>query len=344
MRALVLACTLVVISVAAVAQQSAPAIAVDSDHDGLSDSLESTLLLRFLPSFMISGEDCSLRPAQFQPESAVPTVVAEDGTIYGQAFPRRSHSGEIELHYYHLWRRDCGEMGHPLDAEHVSVLIGKSGHDASATWKATYWYAAAHEDTVCDASQITRASTIDAETHGARIWISQGKHASFLNHDLCTHGCGGDKCNKMTQLTVEQIINLGELTAPMNGAIWLTSSQWPLRDKLRRTDFTAGRTDRLIRLPNTDVAWANPSKRPVQSAILGANAGIGGAMTGARATNTALVVADSNTSAALDQAKDNTARSVSGAIRSVGRALQKSVQKTGQALGVETKPSTDHQP
>jgi hypothetical protein len=331
MRSLVLACTLIVVSVTAVAQESAPAIAVDSDHDGLSDNLESTLLLQFLPSFMISSEDCSLRPAQFQPQSAVPTVVADDGTIYGRAFPRKNHSGEVELHYYHLWRRDCGEMGHPLDTEHVSVLVGKSGDDPSDIWKATYWYAAAHEDTVCDASQITRASTIDAETHGARIWISQGKHASFLNQDLCTHGCGGDQCNRMTQLKVEQIINLGELTAPMNGAIWLTSSRWPLRDKLRRTDFPEARTYRLNRLPNTDVAWANPSKRPAQSAILGANAGIGGAMTGARATDTAVVLADSNTSAAIDRATDNTAHAVSGAIRSVGKALRKSAQKIGEA-------------
>jgi hypothetical protein len=342
MRFLVLACALLLGPAHAFAGQSTLSVAPDSDHDGLSDNLEESLLLQFLPSFMISSEDCSSRPALFRPQVAVPTVVREDGTIYGQVFPRQNHSGEIELHYYHLWRKDCGEMGHPLDAEHVSVLVGKSGDDPSATWKARYWYAAAHEDTVCNASQIARASTLDAETHGAHIWISEGKHASFLNQDLCTHGCGGDRCGKMALLKVQQIINLGELTAPMNGAIWLTSSRWPLKDKLSRTDFTDVRTDRLNRLAEADVAWANPAKRPAQSAILGTNEGIGGAMTGARATDTALVVADSSASGAFDHATANTADALSGTIHSVGKALRKGVQKTGQVLGVESKQNTEN--
>ncbi|HET6215632.1 MAG TPA: hypothetical protein VFE27_01360 [Acidobacteriaceae bacterium] len=332
------------VATVAVAQVAAPAIIVDSDHDGLSDNLEYSLLLQFLPAFMISSEDCSSRPALFRPQAVMPTVVAEDGTIYGQVFPRKNHGGEIELHFYHLWRRDCGEMGHLLDTEHVSVLIGKTVNDSSAAWKAIYWYAAAHEDTVCDASQIARASTIDAETHGTRIWISAAKHASFLSRELCARGCGGDQCNRMTPLKVEEVINLGESSRPMNGAIWLTSSRWPLRDKMRRTDFTDARIDRLDRLPATDIAWANPAKRPAQSAIFGVNAGIGGAMTGTRTTNTALVVAENGTTTALDQATGNATHSVSGAIHSVGKALRKSIQKTGQVLGVESKQNADGQP
>ncbi len=342
MRVLVLVCALILVPAQAFALDPAVSMAVDSDHDGLSDELENSLLLQFLPSFMIDSEDCSSKPALFRPEVAVPSVVREDGTIYGQVFPRQNHSGEVELHYYHLWRKDCGEMGHPLDTEHVSVLVKKNGDDSSATWKASYWYAAAHEDTLCDASQIARASTLDAETRGARIWISEGKHASFLSEDLCTHGCGGDRCDKMTLLEIRQVINLGETAAPMNGAIWLTSPEWPLRDKLGRSDFTDTRTDRLKRFSATEVAWVNPAKRPAQSAVLGTNRGIGGAVTGARATDAALVVADGSASGALDHATVNTADAVFGALHSVRKALRKSAQKTGQALGVEPVRDTEN--
>ena len=123
----------------------------------------------------------------------------------------------VEIHYYHLWKKDCGRMGHALDTEHVSVLIRASGtHSISSKWMATYWYAAAHEDTVCDASQISRASTLHAEDHGATVWISAGKHASFLNEELCRRGCGGDICEKMAPLSVSRIVNLGEIGMPMN--------------------------------------------------------------------------------------------------------------------------------
>ena len=77
-------------------------------------------------------------------------VQEENGTIYGQAFPRAGNPNQVELHYYHLWRVDCGEMGHNLDTEHVSALLGRG---QTSKWKALYWYAAAHEETVCDASR-----------------------------------------------------------------------------------------------------------------------------------------------------------------------------------------------
>ena len=178
------------------AQATAPAGSqVDSDRDGLSDAVEGALLERFSPVFMVSREDCSDKPAEFVAGVARPTVLADDGTIYGQAFPRPGQPGEVELHYYHLWRRDCGEMGHRLDAEHASVLVKTGARIADA--KAMYWYAASHEDTICDASHLARASTLDAEDHGATIWISAGKHASSLSALMCTHGCGGDQCTHM---------------------------------------------------------------------------------------------------------------------------------------------------
>jgi hypothetical protein len=307
-------------------------IAIDSDRDGLSDSLEDQLLSQFEPHFLISREDCSVKPAEFQALLQVPTVLADDGTIYGQASPRKGHADEIELHYYHLWRKDCGEMGHRLDAEHVSVLLKGTTDSAVSAWKAVYWYAGAHEDTVCDASQITRASTLGAENSGAQVWISEGKHASFLNEALCTHGCGGDRCGVMETLQVARLVNIGELGAPMNGAVWIYSSEWPLADKMRRSDFMEARTVRLQRLPDTDVAWANPEKRPVQAAILGANAALGGTATGARQTNTALVLANGNTGAALDEAGHNTGNALTKSYHNVMKSLRKVAQKTGDIL------------
>lgn len=144
---------------------------------------------------------------------------AENGTINGQPFPAKtpvSGARTVELHFYHLWRQDCGAHSHSLDAEHVSALVRASMLDGSAIqWKALYWYAAAHEDTVCDVSQITRATTLKAEDRGATVWISPGKHASFLNQALCHRGCGRDRCEDMKPLTVQQIVNLGELEEAM---------------------------------------------------------------------------------------------------------------------------------
>ena len=161
--------------------------AADTDHDGLSDALEQQLLARFVPKFMVGADDCSVLPAEFMAGVKVPQVRADNGTIYGQATPAQNIGGSAattELHFYHLWRKDCGGHGHPLDTEHVAVLIRSDGAASdAASWKAVYWYAGAHENTVCDVSQIARASTLHAEDHGATVWISPGKHASYLNEN-----------------------------------------------------------------------------------------------------------------------------------------------------------------
>ena len=298
----------------------------DSDRDGLSDSVEDALLARFAPTFMVSRTDCSVAPAQFAREKKTPTAIADDGTIYGQAFPQKGSSKLVELHYYHLWRRDCGEMGHALDTEHVSALIEVDGDPDSA--KALDWYAAAHEDTVCDASHLARASTLGALDRGATVWISAGKHASFLTEELCTHGCGEDRCEQMEKLQVRAIVNLGESQAPMNEISWLRSGEWPLESKMERSDFSETRLARVNRLPPTEIAWANPSKRPAQATISGVSAGIGGAATGGRAADTALAVADGKTDSALDAATDNTGRSLKATAKNVWKSLKASAQKT----------------
>ena len=102
----------------------------DSDHDGLSDQLEQSLLTQFAPKFSIGVQDCAGLPAEFTPGLREPAPAAEDGTIYGQVSPvkvaedrsRWPKSTSIDL-----WDRDCGAHGHPLDTEHVAVLVEASG-------------------------------------------------------------------------------------------------------------------------------------------------------------------------------------------------------------------------
>ena len=317
---------------------SAQVIPADSDRDGLSDALEDALLTQFVPRFQVSARDCSVRPAEFVPLQTRPIVEIENGTIYGQAFPRTNQPNQVELHFYHLWRTDCGDMGHSLDAEHVSALLARNG---AGDWKALYWYTAAHEDTVCDASQIARAATINAESIGPRVWISLGKHASFLNDALCTRGCGSDECEDLQPLTIAAIINLGEPHAPANGASWVDSKQWPLQDKMTRSDFAEKRLDRLERLPSTTIAWANPEKRRYQAAIHGGNSTIGGVSTGARATDAALMTTDAaldlantNTGNALASASSTTGNSLAKTYGGVKKALRTAAQKVGSAVGV----------
>ena len=304
---------------------------VDSDHDGMSDALEQSLLIQFAPKFMTGSQDCSGVPAEFRSEVRTPEVQAENGTIYGQVFPATpsTHGSPVaEIHYYHLWKTDCGGHGHPLDTEHVSVLVRASDTPPSSltTWKAVYWYAGAHENTVCDVSQIARASTLHAEDHGATIWISPGKHASYLNETLCQGGCGADRCEQMVALTPAKLINLGEPGNPMNGSSFIASSAWPLAGKMATTNFPAQAIDRLNKLPETDIAWFNAGRHPAQGVIAVSST-----------TQQAIAVSGRNTSDALSAANDSTGVAVTNAEESTGNALQKSYRNTKHALGTSAR-------
>ena len=292
---------------------------LDSDHDGLTDSLEQSLLEQFRPRFVISSRDCSIRPAEFTPSLKKPVVAADDGVIYGQVFPSAGRANAVEVHYYDLWRKDCGQAGHELDAEHVSVLVGR---DDSGSWKARYWYAAAHENTLCDSSQIARAKALNAESQGPEILVSAGKHGAFLSKRACRFGCGGDECEGKQPLDGSRVVNLGELSAPMNGATWVSSKGWPLKQKMVRSDFGDALTKRLEALPADEIAWANPGKRPAQAVILGGEEGLGGGATGLRATDSALTAADTNTSGALDKASRKTGNALVKSYRGVKKALK----------------------
>lgn len=316
MRFLILAGILTVAGAGASGQETKNSPTVDSDHDGISDAQEQALLTQFAPQFQISSKDCSSAPAEFQSAVQTPVVAAENGTIYGQAFLRAGHTEQIELHYYDLWRKDCGQRGHPLDAEHVSALLER---DDAGTWKARYWYAAAHEDTLCDASQLARAHTLNAESHGPELWISNGKHAAFLGQAICASGCGADRCTDAEKLPVSKVINVGEPAAAMNGATWSGSHEWPLGDKMRRSDFSDARVARLDRMAPDYIEWASPKKRPAQAAILGGDAAVAG-------VGTAMTTADSSTGKALDTASGKTGNALGKAYRGVKKALRGSVR------------------
>ena len=319
MRFFCLSALLVIGFSCSAAQSFKDAPALDSDHDGLTDTIEQSLLEQFRPQFMISSRDCAKKPAEFTPFLEKPVAGSESGAIYGQAFPSTDLAGEVELHYYDLWSRDCGEAGHDLDAEHVSVLVGRN---SSGEWEARYWYAAAHEDTVCDASQLARAKALEGESHGPKIWVSAGKHAAFLSKAMCKHGCGADECEGAEPLESVGVVNVGEVATPMNGATWAASPQWPLRQKMSRSDFGGALTARVDALPADEIAWANPGKRPAQAVILGGGAALGGAATGFRATDSALTVADTHTSGALDTAQRKTGNALVRSYRGVKKALR----------------------
>ncbi len=307
-----------------------PHLEIDTDHDGLSDALEQHLLDQFAPTFLVSVRDCSRRPAEFKPDRNLPEVQADNGTIYGQVFPAKQstdHSPAVEIHFYHLWRRDCGGHGHPLDTEHVAVLVRASDtHLASATWKAVFWYAAAHENTVCDVSQIARASTLHAEANGATVWISPGKHASYLNETLCQAGCGADRCENMVALAPSKPINLGELGTPMNGSAFTSSSAWPLAAKMSTSNFPPAALARLNQLPETDIAWFHPGRHPAQGIIATSSS-----------TEQALAKSRRNTTSAISLSGASTSGAVSAANDSAGNALQKSYRHTRHAIGASVR-------
>jgi hypothetical protein len=296
---------------------------VDSDHDGLSDVREQALLERFVPRFQVSRTDCAVKPALFEEGVAKPTVMERDGTIYGQVTPRESAKGGdavVEIHYYDLWSVDCGRMAHPLDAEHVSVLLRAKTMDSPVEdWRAVYWFAAAHEATMCDASQVAAAKALDAETQGATIWLSAGKHGAFLSAAICSQGCGGDQCVEMSPLVVARVINLGEPSVAMHGAVWARSAAWPLATKMQ-SDFSAAAIARLEQGGGVPVEM-NGAHGSVKGTIYVANSVANGLGTSGTNTGEALNTADVKTEGALTKS-----------VKATGGALKKSTKAVGRFL------------
>ena len=316
----------------ALAAQTTPS--PDSDHDGLSDNLEQSLLAQFSPQFYIGQHECAGLPAAFQPDLFRPSPRDEDGTIYGQVFPAKISGATgpmAEIHFYDLWDRDCGAHGHQFDAEHVAVLVEASGSDLStAKWKAVYWFAAAHENTVCDVSQLARASALGAEGNGAKVWLSPGKHAAYLAKSLCNHGCGADRCDVMEPMRTRRVINLGEPGHPMNGSLFIASTDWPLEQKMRQTNFPPEPVARLNGLPQGDIAWFNAGRHPAQG-VIAISYTTGESIAGSgENTDAALALASDKTGNALQKSYRNTKHALGTTVKDVGKALGASDSKTPQ--------------
>ena len=292
-------------------------MAADLDRDGLSDDFEDALLTKFVPALRISADECDGLPAEFQPGSLRPKVIAKSGTIYGQVF----RAGEfLEIHYYHLWSRDCGRKGHPLDAEHVSALLREDGPPESVSaWTPIYWYAAAHEDTLCDSSNGAMAGVLPATDRGASVWISRGKHASFLSAEACARGCGADRCDRATLLSPSKILNIGEPGAPLNGALWAASEHWPLAAKMK-SDFNEAVLGQLS--ATAGVVAVGPPRRSTQAVISASAAPIDAIATGNRHTESALSLANEKTDRAINTSYGRVTRSLARARKAVANALK----------------------
>jgi hypothetical protein len=275
------------------------ALLQDLDHDGLDDRLEQQLIERFVPAFMTSTEECDVAPASFVPGSQVPTLAARDGTIYAQAFPAGpldSPDQQVEIHYFHLWSKDCGRRGHPLDVEHVSGLVRKERDE----WTATHWYAAAHEDTVCEKSSGAQAATLNAERSGPNVYVSLGKHASFFSLNQCRAGCGGDECSADRRLHVRAVINIGERGAPLNGAVWTSSNRWTLGQKLG-PDFDPDVRAKLDRASSSRKVITIVASPAEQAPVLAADAALDALNAARQAAGSALKTAGRSVSRLLQR-------------------------------------------
>ena len=353
----------------------------DLDADGLPDQLEQELLERFLPTFYVSAGDCDVSPSRFAPGSVDPRPIDRDGTIYGQAFPAPAgpNGPRIELHFYHLWGKDCGRFSHSLDVEHVAALVELSpavgvsdaraadGMDSNGLvqpkrpvgpnpqrqstpvsaskgmeqpwmagdgwkdaegwrWVARYWFAAGHESTVCDVSHAAKAPALLAEHVGPEVWISTGKHASYLALERCRFGCGGDTCPDMQRLRVAGVINVGEQGAPLNGSTWIASKRWPFTDKLA-SRFPAVAIARIDAAKPESIVAVNEALPPVRATILAGGETLDGMATGGRHTGDAIRTGHGSTENALGKAAEST-----------GGALRKSVRAVHRALGGSASP------
>jgi hypothetical protein len=239
------------------------AAGADTDRDGLPDAFEQALLQKFVPRFHISQGDCDLAPAEFLPGSPGPRVKSRNGTVYGQVLPLPPRSGGAfaEIHFYHLWSKDCGLNGHDLDAESVYALLRAGTAEADPRdWRAEFWLAGAHEDTFCDVSNGAAAAAVEAVDRGPDVWVSRDKHASFLSKSLCSGGCGRDTCEDARPLAVSNLINLGEPGAPMNGAVWARSDVWRLASKMTPR-YTASL---LARMPGGSEVEIVPAREVVR--------------------------------------------------------------------------------
>jgi hypothetical protein len=307
---------------------------IDLDRDGLDDRFEQQLMAKFMPAFLLSRNDCDVMPAEFESYAAEPQPVERNGTIYGQVFERRLGRPQpfIEIHYYHLWSRDCGSRGHTLDAEHIAALVSASRLDAPLEqWKALYWYAGAHEDTLCDLSSAARAVDLGAEDQGPEVWISSEKHASYLRVWLCSGGCGADHCTDMAPLNSPKLVNIGELRALLNGALWARSKQWPMASKFA-TDFDDIVLGQLLTSTTIGPIEVKPYLHKTQAVLSAADSTSASVAASGQRTGESLVLASEHTGHAIGTSDRNTKAALTTAGKETGQALETSTRAVKGSL------------
>ena len=269
--------------------------AADLDRDSLSDKLEQQLPERFVPKFLVSVNDCAVLPAEFAPQESTPRALNRHATLYGFVTPHPN--GDIEMHYYHLWSRDCGtRFSHPLDVEHVSVLLRAAGK----RWYAVAWMAAGHQGTICDTAHGARAHVLDAAQEGPTVWISHGKHASFLSQSLCSRGCGGDRCEAMVTWRPREIINLGSREYPLHGAVWLESREWSLAPK-PHPEFTPA--IQTVIAQSNRIANLYPVLVPVKATVFAGDTTLDALGTGANHAGSGVATGANSVTGSLRKAK-----------------------------------------
>jgi hypothetical protein len=198
---------------------------------------------------------------------------------------------QIELHFYHLWSRDCGRLGHDLDAEHLSAIVFAPAVSAPrAQWVAEAWYAAAHQGSACDASSGALASTLGDIGSGPHVFVSRGKHASYFDRGQCKWACGGDVCGEAGVLRPAAVVNIGERDAPLNGALWVHSRRWSLAEKLS-SDFDPSTRAKLDASKGRHVVPLMQQWRAPQSPVLAGDTAIDGLVIAAGAASTAVTTA-----------------------------------------------------
>ena len=298
----------------------------DLDRDGIDDAVEQALLQQFLPQFRLSAGDCNVAPSLFLEGALDPVALLQDGTIYGQVFPKSGFvagqkSVVVELHFYHLWQQSCGKSAHSLDAEHISALVTSESFNApAADWVGMYWYSSARLGATCDKSHGANAGVLQSTHRGPAVSVSATKHTSYLDTNLCSQGCGSERCEGLQALSVPRVVNLGEPDAPLNGSDWTASPLWPLHDKMK-SDFTDGVLAELQTNGDGQVVLLRPTTPGIQLA--------------AGATANALVTAGESTGRALDSAQRHTGDALDTSARSVGSAVRKAASSTGKFLGTD---------
>jgi hypothetical protein len=210
-------------------------------------------------------------------------------------------------------------------------LLRASTFDAPIEdWTAVYWFAAAHEATVCDASQVAAAKSLGADKQGATVWLSAGKHGAFLREAICTQGCGGDRCEGMAPLVVARVVNVGEPGEAMHGAVWVESRAWPLAAKMQ-SDFSDASIARMKQGGGVPVEM-NGAHGSVKGTIYVANSVANGLGTSETNTSDALNTAGAKTGGALDDANVKTESALAKSAKATGGALKKSTKAVGRFL------------